>query len=589
MFRERNQRFAVETRPLAQRDGRSRGGNAVHDHLERARAGLAALRDIEFGVGGTFRPHAHGGEVVAPGVADVARAGVGDADNRIVGRGLCIVAIDAAQIEAIEVCARDGVARAADRQRRVDARYHRQPTRLGMALWLIDRDLGAGLTVVPQGLARRKHEQVTREVGTGRRRLVVGHLCRGYLAGLANRHLPEVRRIVERARACLSKNVAAWQRYRRSVLHIVHGAADRYLRPVAPRPIGDRINVTDASARVAGHLDDRAAFGSERSLRRRAKFIGGGRAQVIDRVSSLAPGARRGVVGPNFVTGGGVIPHIDQEHVAVRQRRETLFVHAWTAAARPGVLCGSPSHGRAADRGRYVLASTKETAVAKEKGAIRQDEAFRIPNAVPAARRGYRTPFVGDRIIDRALVRPVAAAAVIFAAFDQHVSVGQNLRGVEVGLIAARHRSDLLPAAACVLALLVRREFVPRTGGAGERVLDDDGAVGQQQRSPAALTGKGFILHVRPRAGNSSGRCDIGFLMNNRKHDGSRSFAAAVIRKIHQVRGGAGCDRSHCRDGAKRRAKREITFDFHWYPLVRAVRQSDVLSPLSGAGRRWAP
>src|SRR5437868_5017995 len=87
----------------------SRGSNAVHDHLKSARAGLAAARDVEHRIGGARGPHAHGREIVAPRKADIARGAVGKAHKREVGGRLRVIAIDAAEIEAVEVCPRDGI------------------------------------------------------------------------------------------------------------------------------------------------------------------------------------------------------------------------------------------------------------------------------------------------------------------------------------------------------------------------------------------------------------------------------------------------------------------------------------------------
>ena len=101
-----------------------------------------------------------------------------------------------------------------------------------------------------------------------------------------------------------------------------------------------------------------------------------------------------------------------------------------------------------------------------------------VADRAPAAGRRDGRPRVCCGVVKRALGRPNAAALVVFTAVDDHPAVGENLRGIEVGLVAGRHRCDRGPGARRVFPFAVRRQLVPFTGGAGERLLHYHRTVG---------------------------------------------------------------------------------------------------------------
>src|ERR1700722_7630267 len=184
-----------------QRDAYACRSDAIYNDLKRARTALTGTRNVELGIGRSGRPYTHGREIVAAGKADSARAIIGNAYQREVGRGLRVVAIGAAEIEAVEVGAGNSISRAADIECRRHTGDHGQPGAIWRALRRIDCNLGAVLTIIPQDLAVRQRYQVAGEVGAAPRCLRIVHLGRGYRSIRRNIELPKMGRCGTVARA----------------------------------------------------------------------------------------------------------------------------------------------------------------------------------------------------------------------------------------------------------------------------------------------------------------------------------------------------------------------------------------------------
>ena len=117
--------------------------------------------------------------------------------------------------------------------------------------------------------------------------------------------------------------------------------------------------------------------------------------------------------------------------------------------------------------------------VGEHEDQVGADDALRVADVVPAARRRHRSPAVEGRIVDRPLIAPYRVEGVVLAALDDDPAVGQYGRGIKGRGIADRHRGDLRPGSVEIAAAAVRGQLVPiRCPG----ILHDDRAVAQQQR-----------------------------------------------------------------------------------------------------------
>jgi hypothetical protein len=147
-------------------------------------------------------------------------------------------------------------------------------------------------------------------------------------------------------------------------------------------------------------------------------------------------------------------PDFDRQQLAARLQGPAFFV---VGILLPCRRYHRPRHGLRVEQrildGRFRIGQAGLAGLLEHECAVGQDLARGVPDVRPARWRGDRSPGVGHRVVDRALVRPRRLFPEVFAALDDHAPVGQDRRPEIQGRIAVRHRRDLAPCPVDVAAL----------------------------------------------------------------------------------------------------------------------------------------